>query len=169
MQACETVKPISGLLDIDAGALQTYEGLLALTNLASMNDTVRKRIVKENVFSMVENYMYDTHEELRTASAECMCNLVMCEEVSWSFFVFFHIFENSVYCSIHVFSPISLKIYIGRRDGNEKESRKGHWEMMYTRVEMLSLEMCQSRLYITHSPVYYVLHCISMRNANDII
>ena len=133
-----------------------------------MNDTVRKRIVKENVFSMVENYMYDTHEELRTASAECMCNLVMCEEVSWRFF-FIYLKTVKLYCSIHVFSPISLKIYIVRRDGNEKESRKGHWEMMYTRVEMLSLEMCKSRLCITHSRIYYVVHCISMRNANDII
>ena len=40
-----------------------------------------KRIVKENGVGSIEHYMYEEHELLRPAAVECMCNLVMCEEV----------------------------------------------------------------------------------------
>ena len=81
-QACEVVRPLLLLLDVEKTALENYEALMGLTNLASMNDTVRKRIVKEKGIPLVENYMFEEHEQLRQAAVECMCNLVMCEEVS---------------------------------------------------------------------------------------
>ena len=43
--------------------------------------TFRKRIVNENGVGAIEHYMYEEHELLRPAAVECMCNLVMCEEV----------------------------------------------------------------------------------------
>ena len=41
VQACEVVRPILQLLAIEKTALQNFEALMALTNLASMNDTIR--------------------------------------------------------------------------------------------------------------------------------
>ena len=41
----------------------------------------RKRILAEKGFSKVEHYMFEEHEMLKRAATECMCNLVMCDEV----------------------------------------------------------------------------------------
>jgi len=40
-QACEVVRPLIQLLGIDRTAIQNFEALMALTNLAAMSDTVR--------------------------------------------------------------------------------------------------------------------------------
>ncbi|XP_033727362.1 LOW QUALITY PROTEIN: protein unc-45 homolog A-like [Pecten maximus] len=77
----ELVRPMLNLLHIDNTALQNFEGLMALTNLSSISDSLRKRIVAEKGVSMIENYMTEEHEMLSRASTECMCNLVMNEEV----------------------------------------------------------------------------------------
>ena len=37
--------------------------------------------MNENGVGAIEHYMYEEHELLRPAAVECMCNLVMCEEV----------------------------------------------------------------------------------------
>jgi hypothetical protein len=41
----------------------------------------RKRILKEDGFTNIEQYMYEEHIMLRRAATECMCNLVVQEEV----------------------------------------------------------------------------------------
>ena len=38
--------------------------------------------MKEGGFSKVENYMWEDHEMIRRSATECMCNLVMNEQVS---------------------------------------------------------------------------------------
>jgi ribosomal protein S13 len=55
---------------------------MALTNLAGVGEHVRKRILKEDGFPNIEQYMYEDHQMLRRAATECMCNLVVQEEVS---------------------------------------------------------------------------------------
>ena len=55
---------------------------MALTNLAGIGESVRKRILKEQGFPDIEQYMYEDHKMLRRAATECMCNLVSQEEVS---------------------------------------------------------------------------------------
>ena len=37
--------------------------------------------MNENGVGSIEHYMYEEHELLRPAAVECMCNLVMFEEV----------------------------------------------------------------------------------------
>ena len=41
----------------------------------------RSRIVKEEGIAMIEHYLYEEHERLRQAAMECMCNMVLNEEV----------------------------------------------------------------------------------------
>lgn len=77
----ELVRPIIRLLKIEHTALENFEALLALTNLASISEAVRKRILKEGGFSQIEQYMFEEHPMLRRAATECMCNLVVQEEV----------------------------------------------------------------------------------------
>jgi hypothetical protein len=77
----ELVRPIIKLLKIEHTALENFEALMALTNLASISESVRKRILKEGGFSYIEQYMFEEHPMLRRAATECMCNLVIQDEV----------------------------------------------------------------------------------------
>ncbi|KAL3889632.1 hypothetical protein ACJMK2_001968 [Sinanodonta woodiana] len=77
----EVVRPLIQLLHIERTGLQNFEGLLALTNLSSISDSVRQHIVTDKGIPMIEHYMYEEHEMIRRAATECMCNMVMNEEV----------------------------------------------------------------------------------------
>ncbi|CAF3365913.1 unnamed protein product [Rotaria socialis] len=81
----ELVRPIIKLLRIEHTALENFEALMAVTNLASIGESVRKRILKEGGFSSIEQYMFEEHPMLRRAATECMCNLVIQEEVMKNF------------------------------------------------------------------------------------
>ncbi|XP_048256515.1 protein unc-45 homolog B-like [Haliotis rufescens] len=77
----EIVRPLISLLQVERSGLQNFEALMALTNLASVSDSVRNRIVSEKGIPAIDNYMYEEHEMLRRAATQCMCNLVMNEKV----------------------------------------------------------------------------------------
>lgn len=104
-QMLEVVRPILQLLKSEGVALENFEALMALTNLASIGETVRfvlfcfdlffhrknlsifrKRILKEGGFMSIEHYMYDDHPMLRRAATECICNMVNQEEVRFRVF-----------------------------------------------------------------------------------
>lgn len=77
----ELVRPLLKLLKIEHTALENFEALMGLTNLASMGESIRKRILKEDGFSSIEQYMFEEHPMLQRAATECMCNLVVQDEV----------------------------------------------------------------------------------------
>lgn len=81
----EVVRPLVSLLHPDCTALENFEALMALCNLAGMNDTTRNRILKEGGLSKIEHYMYEDHELLLRAATQCICNLVQSEEVIKSY------------------------------------------------------------------------------------
>nr|VZH93415.1 unnamed protein product [Spirometra erinaceieuropaei] len=76
-RSLEVIRPILQLLRIDCTALQNYEGLLALTNLASLDEAHRSRILSEKGLAAVEHYMFEEHEQLRCAATECFANLAL--------------------------------------------------------------------------------------------
>jgi len=77
----EVVRPLLDLLHPDRTALQNYEALLTLTNLAGHSDSVRKRILKEKCIPKIEEYWYmQEHPELRAAACELLLNLIHSEE-----------------------------------------------------------------------------------------
>ncbi|XP_078383074.1 protein unc-45 homolog B-like [Oculina patagonica] len=75
------IRPLLMLLHPSKTALQQFESLMALTNLAQMNDEVRRHIMKEKGFPLIESLMFDEHDMVKRAATECMCNMVLCEEV----------------------------------------------------------------------------------------
>lgn len=81
----EVVRPLAGLLHQDCTGLQNFEALMALTNLASISDSVRQRIIAEKAIPMVEYYMYEDHDMIQRAAIECMCNMVMNEQIAKSY------------------------------------------------------------------------------------
>lgn len=76
----EVITPLINLLSPECSALENFEALMALCNIAGVNDAVRKRILKEGGLQKIENYMYEEHDMLRRAATQCMTNMVMCEE-----------------------------------------------------------------------------------------
>ncbi|XP_034183265.1 unc-45 myosin chaperone isoform X2 [Osmia lignaria lignaria] len=76
----EVVRPFINLLNPECSALENFEALMALCNLAGVNDSVRKRILKEGGFQKIETYMYEDHEMLKRASVQVINNLMMCED-----------------------------------------------------------------------------------------
>ncbi|KAL5459999.1 hypothetical protein EMCRGX_G033406 [Ephydatia muelleri] len=84
-RALEVVRPLVQLLKAEHG-LQQFEGLMALTNLGSMSEDVRRRICKEGALPLIESLMFEEHELIRRAATEAMCNLLSLEEVHKRFY-----------------------------------------------------------------------------------
>ncbi|RTG87786.1 protein unc-45 [Schistosoma bovis] len=61
--------------DTDCNALQNFEGLLALTNLASLGDTHRYRIMAEHGLPLIDHCLFEDHPMIRRAATECVANL----------------------------------------------------------------------------------------------
>ncbi len=69
------------LLHPECEAIETFECLMALTNLASIDDHHRRRIIREQMICDIESYMLEEHEHLRRSASELMCNMCLSEEV----------------------------------------------------------------------------------------
>ncbi|XP_067141950.1 LOW QUALITY PROTEIN: protein unc-45 homolog B-like [Centruroides vittatus] len=81
-QRClEVVRPLRDLLNPECSGLQNFEALLALTNLAQADEDVRSQIVKDHGMSEIDQYMYETHEELKRAAVQCTANIITHPEV----------------------------------------------------------------------------------------
>ncbi|EDW59784.1 protein unc-45 homolog B [Drosophila virilis] len=80
-RSLDVIRPLLNLLYQDFTALENFEALMALTNLASMNESVRQRIIKEQGVSKIEFYLMEDHLYLTRAAAQCICNLVMSDDV----------------------------------------------------------------------------------------
>jgi len=75
-RSCDVVRPIALLLDPECDGLENFESLMALGNLASLNESTRKRILKDgNCIQAIENYMFEDHELIRRAAVQCWTNL----------------------------------------------------------------------------------------------
>lgn len=74
----DAIRPLSLLvLDPSATQLQQFEGMMALTNLASISPDICSRIANLDGFlSKVELLLFEDHVLLRRAAMELICNLV---------------------------------------------------------------------------------------------
>lgn len=81
----EVVRPLLNLLHPDCTALENFEALMALCNLAGMNETTRNRILKEGGLAKIEHYLYEEHMMLLRAATQCVCNMLQSEEVIKSY------------------------------------------------------------------------------------
>lgn len=75
------IRPLKRLLDPKCTALQNFEGLMALTNLAQANEDVRRHILRDNGYSLIQSYMFEEHEQLKRAATQCVVNLIRSQEV----------------------------------------------------------------------------------------
>jgi len=72
-----SIKPLIHLVkDNDSSDLQQFEALLALTNLASVDDETKGKIVSEKGIHIFHLAMFSDHLMVRRAATEAMSNLL---------------------------------------------------------------------------------------------
>uniref|UniRef100_T1KZA5 UNC-45/Cro1/She4 central domain-containing protein n=1 Tax=Tetranychus urticae TaxID=32264 RepID=T1KZA5_TETUR len=72
----EVIRPLMRLLDVECSALENFEALMALTNLAQIDQSTQRSIMKNAGFSKIEHYIYDDHPMLKRASTQCVTNMI---------------------------------------------------------------------------------------------
>ena len=70
------IKPLKRLLRPECTALQNFEALLAITNIAQAGESARTHILHDNGFSLIEALMFEDHELVRRAAVQCVVNLI---------------------------------------------------------------------------------------------
>ena len=53
-KSCDIVRPLCNLLNIEYSGIENFEALMALGNLAGMNEPTRKRILKVKLIHNIE-------------------------------------------------------------------------------------------------------------------
>lgn len=77
----EVIRPLIALLHPDRSALENFEALMALCNIAQTGETARIRIIKDGGISQIDNYVYEEHELLRRAATQCLTNMTMSSDI----------------------------------------------------------------------------------------
>lgn len=80
-RSLEVIRPLLNLLHPDCSALENFEALLALCNVAQMNESARQRILKEGGLAKVDHYLFEEHLMLRRAATQVITNLTMSPDV----------------------------------------------------------------------------------------
>eukprot|EP00041_Stephanoeca_diplocostata_P036256 m.1313060 g.1313060 ORF g.1313060 m.1313060 type:complete len:1076 (+) comp24832_c0_seq3:173-3400(+) len=79
-RAAELVRPLLGLTKSRKG-LHQFEACMALTNLASVSEDLRMRVVREDGIKALEDLMFDDDWMVRRSATETLCNMMYCEKV----------------------------------------------------------------------------------------
>ncbi|XP_040573143.1 protein unc-45 homolog B [Lepeophtheirus salmonis] len=75
-RSVDVIRPIMQLLNSEYDGIENFEALMCLCNIASMNESVRSRILKESDFiCAIENFMFEDHALIRRAAVQCWTNL----------------------------------------------------------------------------------------------
>ena len=80
-RSLEVIRPLLSSLHTECKALENFEALMGLCNIAQMNETARQRILKEGGFSKIETYVYEDHVMLCRAATQCITNMAMSPDV----------------------------------------------------------------------------------------
>lgn len=76
----DLVRPFLALCK-DNAQLRQFEGLMALTNLASVDDRVRQLIEHADGMSVFENLQLSNNDMVQRAATEMVCNMTFCDPV----------------------------------------------------------------------------------------
>jgi hypothetical protein len=75
----DMIRPLLHLIAHAIHTLGTFEGLMALTNLASVSPDVVERIIAEDGWPTVRMQLTSENNSVQRAAIECMCNLALSE------------------------------------------------------------------------------------------
>ncbi|KAJ3256269.1 hypothetical protein HK103_005632 [Boothiomyces macroporosus] len=74
--ASEVIRPLMNVIVNSNSGLAKFESLLALTNLAGMDDVVRNRIVQLDGLPTLLSLQFSDHHLIRRAATEALCNMI---------------------------------------------------------------------------------------------
>ncbi|XP_078488527.1 protein unc-45 homolog B [Ciona intestinalis] len=136
-RSLECIRAFKQLLHPDCDALQNFEALMALTNLSSIDDNHRRRIIREKLLSEIESYMLEDHELLRRSATELLCNMCVCKEMQ-------EIMERDSHDRVKL-----LVLLCGEDDHATRKAASGALAMLSSNSENISRkirEKCKSWL-----------------------
>ncbi|TPX43689.1 hypothetical protein SeMB42_g03247 [Synchytrium endobioticum] len=108
-RAAELVRPLVTLCGSESELCQ-FEGLMALTNLASMDDNIRGRIVAAKGVSVMETLQFSDNIMIRRTATEALCNMM---------------FEPSVFTAYATATSSSkLRMLVALSDAEDFETRR---------------------------------------------
>ncbi|KAJ3112376.1 hypothetical protein HDU96_004621 [Phlyctochytrium bullatum] len=130
--AAELVRPLVSLCNSDKELYQ-FEGLMALTNLASLDDAMRSRIVQMKGVKAMEFLQFSDNPLVRRAATEALCNMI---------------FDETVFAS-YVTGPASgkLRLMVALCDSEDYETRRA----AFGAIAILSASPDACRLLIDES------------------
>ncbi|OUM60494.1 hypothetical protein PIROE2DRAFT_30775, partial [Piromyces sp. E2] len=106
-KATDLVRPLIVMCK-KGNLLQQFEGLMALTNLGSVDDDLRMKILKEDGIKTMETLQFTEHVMVRRAATEALCNMM---------------YEPEVYTS-YIQSPNKIKLFVALSDVEDFETRR---------------------------------------------
>ncbi|GAA5807017.1 hypothetical protein MFLAVUS_000366 [Mucor flavus] len=77
----DLVRPFLELCKDTSSQLRQFEGLMALTNLASIDDRVRLMIEDADGMTVFENLQLSNNDMVQRAATEMVCNMTFCDPV----------------------------------------------------------------------------------------
>lgn len=79
-RSLEVIRPLLKQLHDDYTALENFEALMALCNLAQCSDSIRNRIINEKGMLRIEAFLMEDHILLTRAAAQVICNMVLSDD-----------------------------------------------------------------------------------------
>ncbi|KDO19515.1 hypothetical protein SPRG_15330 [Saprolegnia parasitica CBS 223.65] len=79
-QLLSSIYPLMELLKAESNLMQ-FEALMALTNVASVSDETKARILSNNGLTTIQYLQFSDHTMVRRAATECLTNLLPSDEV----------------------------------------------------------------------------------------
>lgn len=80
-RSMEVIRPLLSLLHENYTALENFEALMALCNIAQLDESNRQRICKEGGLTKIDHYLYEDHNMLRRAATQVITNMTMSPDV----------------------------------------------------------------------------------------
>ncbi|OQS05354.1 unc-45 family protein [Thraustotheca clavata] len=81
-QLLSSIHPLINLLkEKSESTLIQFEALMALTNVASVSEETKRRILSNNGLMTIQYLQFSDHNMVRRAATECLTNLLPCDEV----------------------------------------------------------------------------------------
>jgi hypothetical protein len=77
----ELIRPLVNLLKKTDDGLVKFECLLALTNIAGIDDNVRSKIISLDTLAVFQNIQFSENKLLRRAATEAICNMIFHPQV----------------------------------------------------------------------------------------
>ncbi|KAJ3272743.1 hypothetical protein HDV01_005271 [Terramyces sp. JEL0728] len=132
----EVIRPLMNVIVNSKSGLAKFESLLALTNLAGMDDTVRNRIIQLDGLPTLLSLQFSDHHLIRRAATEALCNLI------------FHPVVFAKYMDKHADQPLQIMVALSDDEDNmTRRAASGLVAVLSSEPEAIPLLVAHKRFF----------------------